>query len=377
MRILIACDSFKDCLSAKEVGEYLRKGILKASEGFDVRIVPMADGGEGTVEALLEASGGSKVSCTVNNPLNQPIKASYGISGDGTLAIIEMAAASGIELLTKEERNPWVTTTFGTGQLIADALDKGCKRFICGIGGSATNDGGVGMLMALGVQFFDKQGNTISMGGGGLEKLESIDLSKIDPRLETCQFTIACDVTNPLTGTKGASAIYGPQKGADTAMVLRLDNALTNYARLIDKELGVDVDKIPGSGAAGGLGAAFAAFLRARLTPGIEIVVEENNLAKHCHWADFVITGEGKLDEQTRFGKTPKGVADVAARYNVPVIAVAGTLGANYNELYKYGFDSIFSIIDKPMELDQALAIAPELIMNTGESIARMLLMGK
>lgn len=375
MKILIAPDSFKDCLSAIKVGEYLKKGISKASPAYEIRIVPMADGGEGTVDSLIDATNGKKISCMVKDPLLRKTEACYGISGDKVTAIIEMASASGIELLNSEQRNPWITTTFGTGELIKDALDKGCRRFICGIGGSATNDGGVGMAMALGVKFLDSDGNEIGFGGGELSNIEKIDLSAIDSRIAESEFIIACDVNNPLTGKQGASYIYGPQKGADEAMVEKLDNNLKHLAGKIKEYLKIDLENVPGSGAAGGLGGGFLAFLNGKLQKGVEIVTEETKLEEHCRWADFVITGEGKIDGQTKFGKTPQGVANMAAQYNVPVIGVAGTLGKGYQELFHSGFDVVLSIVDKPMNLIDALKGAPELLENTGYTIGKMLIL--
>lgn len=375
MKILIAPDSFKDCLSALKVGEYLKKGMLKASSAYEIRIVPMADGGEGTVDSLIDATEGRKISCSVLDPLSRKIEARYGISGDNETAIIEMASASGIELLNNEERNPWITTTYGTGELIKDALNKGCRRFICGIGGSATNDGGTGMAMALGVKFTDTAGNEIGFGGGELAKIEKIDISGLDPRINVSEFIIACDVNNPLTGQEGASFIYGPQKGADDKMVQKLDDNLKHLADKIKAYLKVDIENVPGAGAAGGLGGGFLAFLNGKLQKGVDIVTEETNLEEHCRWADYVITGEGKIDGQTKFGKTPQGVANMAAMYNVPVLAVAGTLGKGYQELYSSGFDVVLSIVDKPMELKDALKGAPELLENSGYTIGKMLIL--
>lgn len=373
MKVLISTDSFKDCLAAKEVCENLKKGLLKVSPSFDVRTVPVGDGGEGTVEALLEANKGSLVYCKVQDPLGREIAAGYGISGDRKTAIIEMASASGIELLKKEERNPWVTSTYGTGQLIKDALDNGCRRFICGIGGSATNDGGVGMASALGIQFLNDKNEPVGMGGGELVNIRKIDLSTIDPRIVESEFIIACDVNNPLTGENGASHVYAKQKGADENMVLKLNLGLEHLAERISVEMGRQVKNIPGAGAAGGLGAGFVAFLDGKLQKGIEIVIDETQLETHCQWADFVITGEGKMDFQTKYGKTPQGVASVAQKYNVPVIAVAGTLGENYQELYTSGFEIILSIIDQPMQLEEALQKAPGLLENAGFAIGKML----
>lgn len=375
MKILIAPDSFKDCLSAKNVAEHIKTGLLNASLGYDIRIVPMADGGEGTVESLIDATDGKLVVCKVQDPLDREIEATYGITGDGDTAIIEMAAASGIELLSTNERNPWFTSTFGTGQLIVNALNNGCRRFICGIGGSATNDGGVGMAMALGIKFLDENGKEINKGGRELSRIKKIDVTNLDPRILESEFIIACDVNNPLTGNNGASVVYGPQKGADEEMVQKLDKGLKNLAERVSLDLYKDIEDIPGAGAAGGLGAGFVAFLNGTLKKGVDIVIEETQLEEHCRWADFVITGEGKIDYQTKFGKTPQGVARMAKQFNGSVIAVAGTLGENYQELYKTGFDVILSIVDKPMELEEALKNAPELLENSGYTIGKMLIL--
>ncbi len=377
MKILIATDSFKDCLSARMVGEHLKKGLLNVSSEIDVKVIPVGDGGEGTVEALIDASKGKMVTCKVMDPLFREIDVNYGIIENEDTAIIEMAAASGIELLQPEERNPWKTSTFGTGQLIIDALDRGCRRFICGIGGSATNDGGIGMAAALGVKFKNKENQEISPTGGELKNIEKIITNGLDPRIPECEFIIACDVDNPLIGDKGASKIYAPQKGADENMVNLLDNGLRHFSDKVKEYLNIEIESLPGAGAAGGLGAGFVAFLGGKLKKGIDIVIEETKLETYCRWCDYVITGEGKIDHQTKFGKTPQGVANIAMQYNVPVIAVAGTLGKNYHELYNTGFNIILSIVDKPMNLEEAIKKAPELLENAGFTIAKMLTMNK
>lgn len=373
MKILIASDSFKDCLTAHEVGESLKKGLQRASQRNNVRILPMADGGEGTVQALVDATNGEIVSCEANDALMRPIKSFYGILGDKETAVIEMAAASGIEHLKVYERNAWLTSTKGTGQLILNALNRGCKRIIIGIGGSATNDGGVGMAAELGVKFLDAKGNAIAEGGGALSDIVSIDISEIDRRVNEAEFIVACDVENPLTGKDGASAIYGPQKGADEEMVAKLDSNLKHYAKKVKEFTGHDVEFISGSGAAGGLGAGLMAFCNGQLRKGIDIVAQECNLKYNCEWADIVITGEGKIDGQTKFGKTPQGVANMAKSVNVPVVAVAGTLGEGYEELYNTGFNAIFSIVDAPMNLSEALLNAPKLLENAGLAIGNFL----
>jgi glycerate kinase len=374
MKILIAPDSFKDSLSSVEVANAIERGLKTAFKGFLIKKVPVADGGEGTVDSIINATGGKFVENKVHDPLMRLIKAKWGISGNSGTAIIEMAAASGIELLKMNERNPWVTTTYGTGELIKHALDNNCRKFIIGIGGSATNDGGVGMAMALGTRFLDKNGEIIGYGGGALSEINSIDLSGLDSRAGESEFIIACDVNNPLYGPTGASHVYAKQKGAAEEMRYNLDDNLLHYANVIKKSIGKDVSGIPGSGAAGGLGAGFLAFLNSHLESGFGIVKNEVGLEEHCKWADVVITGEGKIDEQTKFGKTPKGVADVAKMFNKKVIAIGGTLGKNYTELYNCGFDAIFSIMDKPMTLDAALKDSGKLIENLGITIGNMLM---
>jgi glycerate 2-kinase len=372
MKILIAIDSFKDSLTSKEAGNAIRRGILREFGQFDVRIVPMADGGEGTDEALLEAAGGKRIQVKVSDPLLREINSSFVILGDEKTAVIEMANASGLELLLANERNPWITSTVGTGQLIIEALNRKCRRIIVAIGGSSTIDAGVGMAQALGVKFTDKKGMPVGYGGGELSKIQNIDDSLIDPRLASSEIIVACDVTNQLTGPTGASIIYGSQKGADPKMMRELDRNLKHLAEVVAFQTGKKVDAIPGSGAAGGLGAGLLAFTNAVLKPGFEIVRQEVGLDEHIQWADLIITGEGKLDAQTRYGKTPMGVAGVAKTYNKPVIAIAGTLGEGYQELYPLGFNAIFSAIDKPMSLHEALITAPELLERCARNIIRL-----
>jgi len=374
VKILIASDSFKDCLSGIKVGEYLTEGLKLVSPDFEVRNIPMGDGGEGTVLAMVAATGGKIVKCRVKGPLFNYVDSYYGVLGDNKTAVIEMATASGIELLSANERNPWLTTTYGTGQLVIDAIERGYNRIICCIGGSATNDGGIGMASAIGYRFLNKKGDEVNPVGGELQLIETIDMSEVDKRIAQTEFIIACDVNNPLTGKDGAAYVYAPQKGADAQMVAELDNGLHHLAEKIKQYLNKDVEKLPGAGAAGGLGAGFVAFANGKLKSGIEIVIEESGLASHCKWGDIVITGEGKIDFQTKYGKTPKGVADTAKKFGKPVIAIAGTLGDNYTELYNAGFDLIYSIIDKPMNLEEALNEAPQLIKNAGFTIGKMLL---
>jgi glycerate kinase len=373
MKILIAPDSYKNSLSAMEVADSVKKGLRKSLPGAEIRTLPMADGGEGTVVSLIDATGGRLVKVKVHDPLMREIESSYGITGDGSMAVIEMAAASGIQLLRKEEKNPWITTTYGTGELIFAALENGCKTILLGIGGSATNDCGTGMAMAMGIKFLDRNGDPVKQGGGALGEIHRIDMSGQDPRIEHTDILIACDVSNPLTGPDGASHVYGPQKGADEDMVEKLDNNLSILAGQIKDQLGKDIEKIPGAGAAGGLGGGLIAFLEGKLVEGVPAIAERVGLEKEIQWADLVITGEGGIDYQTQFGKTPYGVAQIAKRYNKPVIAVAGTLEEGAERLYEKSFDVILSILDMPMTLEEAIEKTPVLLEKTGYSIGKML----
>lgn len=372
LRILIAPDSFKGSLSSSDVAEALAEGWLKVWPQANVHRLPLADGGEGTVEAMVDATGGRMISLKATGPLGEPVSSFYGILGDRKTAVIEMAAASGLPLVPAEQRNPLVTTTRGTGELIRHALDQGCRRFVIGLGGSATNDGGVGMAQALGASFRDHLDRELADGGAALADLASIDLSGLDPRITESSILVACDVDNPLTGPQGASAVYGPQKGATPQMVEELDQALARLAHVIEEEMGIDVDKIPGAGAAGGMGAGLAAFLGARLKPGIEIVLEAVGFDKALEGADLVITGEGALDAQTAFGKAPKGVADAAVKKGVPVVAVAGSVADDAAILYEHGFDAIFSCTPRPMSLDEAVLRTRDSLVQLGEAMARL-----
>jgi len=373
MNILIAPDSFKDCLSAMEVAAALGRGIQKILPEASCRLLPLADGGEGTVEAVIDATGGKRIELQVMDPLMREVNSFYGITGDGETAVIEMASASGIELLRADERDPWITSTFGTGQLIRDALDHGVSKILLGIGGSATNDGGSGMAQALGVVFNGRYGTVEVQGGGALGEVEQIQLDGLDPRLAGVEIVVACDVDNPLTGPLGASAIYGPQKGAHKEMVEKLDQNLAHLAELVQAQLGKDVSKVPGAGAAGGLGAGLMAFLDARLVGGFALVAGVVGLEGRIGEADLVITGEGKMDAQTRFGKTPFGVAQLAKKKGLPVIGVAGTLDEDASVLYKLGFDLLMPIQEKPVDLEESLRDAKQLLERCGERLARLL----
>jgi glycerate kinase len=375
MNILIAPDSFKDCLSALQVAAALERGILKILPDVSCTLIPLADGGEGTVESLIDATGGKKISLRVRDPLMREVDSFYGLTGDGTTAVIEMAAASGIELLQPEERDPWVTTTFGTGQLIKDALDRRVNKILLGIGGSATNDGGAGMAQALGIRFMGKFGQINVQGGGALAEVQGIQMLALDPRIADTEIIVACDVDNPLTGERGASAVYGPQKGADGQLVEKLDNNLLHLAALLRDQLKKDVENIPGAGAAGGLGAGLVAFLDAKLVRGFQMIAGVVGLEEELSKADLVITGEGKLDAQTRFGKTPFGVAQMAKQFGKPVIAVAGTIDEDAGLLYDHGFDLLLPIQEKPGDLESSLREGAKLLERTGERLARLLKM--
>ncbi|MCM3703975.1 glycerate kinase [Paenibacillus macerans] len=370
---VLAPDSFKESMTAKEVCDAMEKGLRKVYPHADYIHVPMADGGEGTVQSLVDASGGRIYSKVVTGPLGQPVTAQYGILGDGETAAIEMASASGIHHVNKGTKNPLITTTYGTGELIRECLDQGIKRIIIGIGGSATNDGGAGMAEALGARFLDADGLALPRGGGALERLERIDISALDPRLRQVSLIVACDVTNPLCGEHGASHVFGPQKGATPEMVRQLDAGLAHYADIAKRQLGKDVRDIPGAGAAGGLGAGLLIFTQAVLRKGIEIVIEYTGLKQKVAAADVVFTGEGGIDFQTKFGKTPYGVAKAAKEAGKKVIAVAGYIGEGINALYEEGIDAVFGIVPGAGELEKLLAEGPQNVERTCENIARVL----
>ncbi|MCM3338935.1 glycerate kinase [Paenibacillus sp. MER TA 81-3] len=376
MKVIIAPDSFKESLSALEACHAIEKGWRKVFPDAEVVKVPMADGGEGTVQSLVDATGGRLIHCEVTGPLGTPVKAFYGMLGDGKTAIIEMAAASGLALVPQELRNPLVTTTRGTGELIVSALNEGVSTIILGLGGSATNDGGAGMAQALGVRLLAEDGFDIGQGGGELQCIARIDMSEADPRLKQVTFVAACDVDNPLTGERGASAVFGPQKGAGADMVRQLDDNLVHYAAMIKEYLGSDVEQIPGAGAAGGLGAGVLAFLGAELKRGVDIVIEATGLASQVRDADLVITGEGRIDSQTIYGKTPMGVAKTAKLYGVPVIGLAGTLSDGHEVVHEHGIDMVFTIVPGVCSLDDAMRQAAGNMEQTARNIAMALKCG-
>lgn len=377
MKIVIAPDSYKESLSAVEVAAQIEAGFKEVFPDAEYLTVPMADGGEGTVAALVAATHGRMVKKTVTGPLGEAVEAFYGLTGDGNTAIIEMAAASGLALVPPAARNPLKTTTHGTGELIRDALDAGVRHIIIGIGGSATNDGGVGMMQALGGHFLDQAGQQIVRGGGALCSLERIDLSQLDQRLSRCRIEVACDVTNPLTGPRGASAVFGPQKGATPEMVAQLDRGLAHFSEIVQRDLGIHIDPVPGAGAGGGMGAATMAFLNAELHPGIEIVTRAAGLEAIVAGADLVITGEGRIDSQTIHGKTPIGVARVAKRFGIPVIGIAGGLSEDVGIVHAHGIDAVFSVLYRFCNRDEALCEAAANIRMAARNIAATFKMGQ
>ncbi|MDX5628791.1 MULTISPECIES: glycerate kinase [unclassified Brenneria] len=370
---VLAPDSFKESMTAKEVCNAMEKGLRKVFPDANYIHVPMADGGEGTTQSLIDATQGSLYALTVTGPLGKPVEASYGIMGDGEIAVIEMASASGIHFVDRDTKNPLATTTYGTGELIRACLDRGIKKIILGIGGSATNDGGAGMAQALGARFYDAAGEPLPCGGGALGRLHRIDVSGLDSRLAQVDIQVACDVTNPLCGEQGASAIFGPQKGATPDMVAQLDANLAHYAAAIRSQLHKDVADIPGAGAAGGLGAGLMAFTRCSLRKGIDIVVEFSGLRDKLAGADFCFTGEGRIDYQTKFGKTPYGVARTAKAQGVPVIAVSGCIGDGVDTLYDEGIDVIFGIIPHIDSIDALLKDGAVNMARACENIGRLL----
>lgn len=375
MKVVIAPDSFKGSNTAIKVASQIEKGVLKAFPDAQIIKLPIADGGEGTVDALIESSGGVYKKAVVCGPLGEKVEAAYGVLPDKT-AVIEMAAASGLPLVPKHLRNPLKTTSYGTGQLIKAALDEGCEKIIIGLGGSATNDGGVGLAQALGVSFTDKDGNELSYGGGELAKLCCIDDSKLDKRLLKCTITLACDVKNPLCGEKGASAVYGPQKGATPEMVVALENGLSNLADIIFKKYGKQVKDIEGMGAAGGLAVSLTVFCGAKIKSGIETVLDAVNIDEKLKNCDLVITGEGRIDGQSIYGKVPVGVASAAKRFDIPVLAIVGDIGANASVVYDYGVDSIMSNVNRAMPLTEAISESAELLVDAAERAMRMIKIG-
>ena len=382
MKIVIAPDSFKESLTALEVANAIESGFRSVFTDAEFVKVPMADGGEGTVQSMVDATNGSFIDLEVTGPLGNKVMAQYGILGTlqgekSTTAVIEMASASGLHLVPRDKRNPLYTTSYGTGELIKDALDRGIKHIILGLGGSATNDGGAGLAQALGIHFQDENKKSMLFGGSALAKLAHIDTSHIHPLLSQCRIEVACDVDNPLCGEYGASAIFGPQKGATPEMVELLDKNLAHFADIIVQNGFEDHRLLPGVGAAGGMGLGVKTFLNAELKPGIEIVMESVGLAEQLEQADLVITGEGRIDGQTVFGKTPMGVLKQANKKGVPTIGIAGTLGTDSDAILSHGMMATFPIIPALDSLEQVLADAEKNLMNTSRNIAAIMKLGQ
>lgn len=373
-RIVIASDSFKGSVSSLEVAQSAEIAVLKVFPECEVIKVPVADGGEGTIDALVSATNGNTISCTVNGPLMEPVQANYGIIGEKKTAIIEMAAASGLTLVPENKRNPMNTSTYGTGELIKNGLERGCKNFLIGIGGSATNDAGTGMLQALGYRFIDKEGYELGVGGQILKHIHTIDDSEVLPELLEADFTIACDVNNPFSGKNGAAHVYAGQKGADKEMILELDEGLRNFAGVIKDKNNKDINSTPGAGAAGGIGGGFLAFLNTTLKSGIEVVLETIEFEKLIKGAELIITGEGKLDKQTGMGKAPGGVLKAAKKQKIPVIAIGGCLHEE-ETLNKAGFLAVLSLLPCPVTEQQAMdkKFTSENIERTLEQLFRVI----
>jgi glycerate kinase len=377
MRVVIAPDKFKGSLTAVQAAAAMARGVARASAGARIDQVPMADGGEGTTQALVAATGGSYHEARVTGPLGETVVAHFGLLGDGRTAVLEMAAASGLVLVASEQRNPLFTTTRGTGELLLAAVRAGARRVVIGIGGSATNDGGAGLGQALGFRLLDTDGRDLEPGGGHLNRLARIDPAGRLPEMAGIEVAVACDVTNPLCGHEGASAIYGPQKGATAAMVERLDNNLAHFASIVERDLGVRIKDEPGSGAAGGLGGGLMAFAGGQLEPGITLVITTVNLADRLEEADLCLTGEGSIDAQSAFGKTAVGVARLARSFNCPTLALAGSIGHGAAAVLEHGIDAYFSICPGPISLERAIADAEVLVENGAEQAVRSFLAGR
>ncbi|MFT9267574.1 glycerate kinase [Oenococcus sp.] len=375
MKIVIAPDSFKGSLTAKQAAESIHTGLLQALPQADYELIPMADGGEGTVQSLVDAKGGIFQNVDVLNPFGETVSARYGLIDHGKTAVIEMSAASGIQFIRENQTDPLAASSYGTGQLMLDAMHRGARQLIIGIGGSATTDGGQGMAAALGVRFLNKQNQEIHLGGGGLGELDHIDVRQIDPLVSATHIRIASDVTNPLVGPNGSAFVFGPQKGANPQMVHLLDKNLRHYAAVVQRDLGKDLAAYPGAGAAGGLGAGLLAFTNASMAKGIEIVVETTDFKKRVENADLVITGEGSIDFQTQYGKTPIGVAQAAKAVSpqTTIIALAGHVGQGIDPLYKLGIDAVFSILPGVQTLPEAIEKAASNLSRTAENIGRLI----
>ncbi len=376
MKVVIAPQSFKGSISALDAAKAMEEGVRRVLPDVETVLVPVADGGDGTLETLVEATNGEIRSATVTGPIGKPVKAEWGALGDGETAMIEMARTSGLALLSLDERDPLRATTYGLGEVIREALDAGFRSFIVGIGGSATNDAGAGMAQALGVRLLDEAGNDLPPGGAALADLRRIDASGLDGRATEAQFSVACDVSNPLTGSEGASAVYGPQKGATPEIVAQLDAALKNFAGVVERDIGTSINDVPGSGAAGGLGGGMMAFLDGSLRAGVDIVLDQVGLDEKLAGADLVITGEGQTDFQTVYNKAPIGVAWRARERGIPVVAVSGSLGQGFKDVHVEGIDAVSSIVCAPMSLEEASTRAGELIADAVAEAMRFMKVG-
>ena len=377
MKIVIAPQGFKAGISGMDAARAIARGVAAVIPDAETVLAPVADGGDGTMNALVDGTGGQVFTSTVTGPLGQPLEAQWGVMGDGMTAVIEMALASGIALVPQRRRNPRVTTTAGTGEILSEALDRGFTRIIVGLGGSATNDGGAGLATALGARFLDQAGNPLAPGGSALARLHRIETDGLHPALGGATVIAATDVTNPLCGPDGASAVFGPQKGANPDMVQELDAALANYVNVVSRDLGRDVSEQPGAGAAGGLGAGLMAFTGATLQSGIDMVCEVLDFDSLLEGADLVITGEGRADHSTIFNKAPVGVARHATAHGVPTVLLAGGLGPGHEELYDHGLAAIVCIADRPMSFDVSLSRTAELLESTAERTMRLILTGR
>ncbi len=377
IKILIAPDSFKESMSAVVAAQAMADGIHNVCNDLDIEQIPIADGGEGTVDAIISATKGQKIKTEVRDPLMRLVSSYLGIIPEKQIAVIEMAAASGLGLLQQHEKNPLETTTYGTGELIRYALDQNCNHLIIGIGGSATNDAGCGMLQALGARFTDAKGKETGYCGKNLKDIQHIDLSKLDKRLKNCTIDVACDVNNPLFGTNGAAYVYARQKGANNNQVKQLDQNLRHFARIVEKQFGKNIAELPGAGAAGGTGAALYSFLSARLKPGFNLIADIVNLDARIADCDLILTGEGKIDRQTMHGKTIHGIIQIAKKHRKPVIAFTGSLSDGCSQLYIQGLDAIIPITDKPMPLSQALKQGKHLLREATSRTMRLLIIAK
>ena len=377
MKILISPQAFKESLSGIEAARAIEEGVLRALPNAQTTLIPIADGGDGTLETLVATTQGTIQQATVSDPLGRPITSTWGALGDGQTAMIEMSRASGLALLQEQERDPRITSTFGTGQLILEALNEGFSKLIIGIGGSATNDGGAGMAQALGIKLLDKHGINLKPGGSNLKDLGQIDISEIDARISEATIMVATDVSNTLCGPTGASAVYGPQKGATQSMIEELDQCLNHFADSIKESLNIDIKSVPGSGAAGGMGGGLMAFLGADLQPGVDVVLETLKIESYLENADLVITGEGQMDYQTVFNKAPIGIAKRAKKRNIPVIAIAGSLGKGYEQVFDHGIDGVTAAVLAPMPLTKATNEAKSLVSLAAERAVRLVEVGR